>query len=83
MPVCNVPSLVRLSMDRMYNNCDVRMVMMGQTIALQTPLSTQVVKNFFIKSPVVADLRNEIRQYLKLRKLRVVNTRGLNWNPND
>jgi len=69
-------------MDRIYNNRDVRMVIMGQTIALQTLLSKQVVKIFFIKSHVVADLRNEIRNYLKLRKLTVVNAKDLNWNPN-
>ena len=66
------------------------MVMIGETIVLQTPLSNQIVKQFFINHcptlneqlNVLANLRNEIKDFVRLRRLTVVNTRSLNWNPN-
>ena len=66
-----------------HNNKEVNMEMMGQTIALVTPLSRQLVRQFRLTSAVPADMRNEIRAFLKLRKLTVANTASLNWNPNS
>ena len=62
-----------------YNNTGVKMRVMGHAMALTTISSNQVIKTF--KASIT--MRNEIKKFLTLRKLTVINTENFDWNPNE
>ena len=64
--------------EQVISNQEVELVRMGVTLALVLPLSRRIVKQFH----ATARMREDIRSFLRLRKLTVGNAYALNWNPN-
>ena len=62
---------------------NVKLVLFGHCARLINPLTKEVVKSFPVIISGALPFRERITDYLKQKKLYVVNAHSLTWNPND